>query len=167
MYVNPFSNLTQPYIQSLTNTALTALNSSKANASSGITGTTAVPQDSSPQLSPFAQLMSTLQQIEASNPTQYAKVTRQIAANLQSASQTALATGNTVRAQELNTLATDFQSASANGQVPNVADLAQAMSGHGHPHGHHRQGNSNGAQSTDPVNIILNTLTGSGIEVGH
>lgn len=134
MNVNPLSNIANPYIQSLTNAAMSALNSyAGASGTSGVSST-AIPQDGSPQLSPFAQLMSTLQQLQQNSPSQYQTVTQQIAANLKSASQTAQASGNTAQAQQLNTLATDFQNASTNSQLPNVADLAQAMGGHHHHH---------------------------------
>jgi len=154
MNVNALSNIANPYIQSLTNAAMSALNSFQntigngvSGSTAGVSGSTAIPQDGSPQLSPFAQLMSTLQQLEQSNPTQYGQVTQQIAANLQSASQTAMASGNTAEAQQLTTLANDFTSASTSGQLPNVSDLAQAISGHGHHH-HHYHGSGSGSSSS-------------------
>ncbi len=135
MNVNALSNIANPYIQSLTNAAMSALNSFQNTAGTGGTSSsTGIPQDGSPQLSPFAQLMSTLQQLEQTNPTQYSQVTQQIAANLQTASQTAQANGNTTQAQELSTLSTDFTNASTSNQLPNVSDLAEAMSGHHHHH---------------------------------
>jgi hypothetical protein len=80
--------------------------------------------------------MSTLQQLQQSNPTEYQQVTQQIATNLQSAAQTAQADGNSTAASQLNQLATDFTNASTSGQLPNVQDLAQAIGG-GHHHHHH------------------------------
>jgi len=148
MNVNALSNIANPYIQSLTNAAMSALNSFQNTIGNGVSGSTAIPQDGSPQLSPFAQLMSTLQQLEQSNPTQYGQVTQQIAANLQSASQTAMASGNTAQAQQLTTLANDFTNASTSGQLPNVSDLAQAVSGHGHHH-HHFHGSWSGSASSN------------------
>ena len=71
--------------------------------------------------------MSTLQQLQQSDPTKYQQVTQQIATNLQSAAQTAQAEGNTTAANQLNQLATDFTNASQSGQLPNVQDLAQAI----------------------------------------
>jgi hypothetical protein len=88
------------------------------------------------QLSPFAQLMSTLQQLQQSDPTRYQQVTQQIATNLQSAAQTARKDGNSTAANQLDQLATDFTSASQSGQLPNIQDLAQAAGG-GHHHHHH------------------------------
>jgi hypothetical protein len=95
----------------------------------------ALPSDNT-QLSPYAQLTSELQQLQQSDPTKYQQVTQQIATNLQSAAQTATASGNTAAASQLNQLATDFQNASTSGQLPNFQDLAQAVGG-GHHHHHH------------------------------
>jgi hypothetical protein len=90
------------------------------------------------QLSPFAQLMSTLQQLQQSDPAKYQQVTAQVATNLQSAASTATSNGNTAQATELNQLATDFNNASQNNTLPNVQDLAKAVSGmHGRHHHHH------------------------------
>ncbi len=158
MFLNPLSNIANPYIQSLTNAAMSVLNSFGGAASAAkSSGTTTLPQDSSPQLSPFAQLMSTLQQLQQSNPAQYANVTQQIAANLQSASQTALANGNTAQAQQLNTLSTDFKSASTSDQLPNISDLAEAMGGNHH---HHHPYSSSGSSSSSASHTAT-TSTGS------
>ncbi|HTX36489.1 MAG TPA: hypothetical protein VME43_15780 [Bryobacteraceae bacterium] len=163
MNVNALSNIANPYIQSLTNAAMSALNSSQSpTGTSGISGSAALPQDSSPQLSPFAQLMSTLQQLQQNSPTQYAQVTQQIAANLQSASQTALANGNTVQAQQLSTLSNDFTSASTNDQLPNISDLAQAMGG-GH---HHHHGSGAHSSSSSIASGTSTNSTGSGTAAG-
>ena len=70
---------------------------------------TSVQQPDSGQLSSFAQLANTLQQLQQSNPAEYTQVTQKIAANLQSAAQTAQASGNTTSAAQLNQLSTDFQ----------------------------------------------------------
>jgi hypothetical protein len=106
------------------------------NSLSGIDPSSSVQQPDKGQLSPFAQLMSTLQQLQQTNPTQYQQVTKQIATNLQSAAQTAQANGNTAAANQLNQLATDFTNASKSGQLPNIQDLAQAVGGHHHHHHH-------------------------------
>ncbi|MGO9260248.1 MAG: hypothetical protein ACLQU1_28665 [Bryobacteraceae bacterium] len=160
MNVNALSNIANPYIQSLTNAAMSALNSLQPRIRAvGTSGTPAIPQDGSPQLSPFAQLMSTLQQLQQNNPSQYSQVTQQIAANLQSASQTALANGNTTQAQQLNTLSTDFQSASTSGQLPNVSDLAEAMGGHHHHHHHYSQSNSSSSDSNGSSTSSPSTTT--------
>jgi hypothetical protein len=127
------------------------------------------------ELSPFAQLASTLQQLQQSNPAQYKLVTQQVAANLQSAAQTVQSGGNTTGAAQLNQLATDFTNASANGQLPNLQDLASAVGGH---HGHTSTTGSafsqllsslqtTGTQSSslNAATIIQNTLTSAGISV--
>jgi G3E family GTPase len=146
-----------------------------------------LPSDNS-QLSPFVQVMNTLQQLQQSDPTQYQQVTQQIATNLQAAAQTAQSSGNTTAANQLNQLATDFTNASTSGQLPNIQDLAQAMGGHHHHH-HHASATSSASSSSssssssstlnqllaafqtsatqndslDPTSIILNTLSSAGI----
>ena len=146
----------------------------------------AAPQPDNSQLSPFAQLVSTLQQLQQSNPTQYRQVTQQIASNLQNAAQTAQAAGNSTAANQLSQLATDFSNASQNGQLPGIQDLAQGIFGH---HLHHSQaagatsGSTSGSSanqalnqmfanfqtsesqngSLNPTAIILNTLSSAGI----
>ena len=117
-----------------------------ANAVSG-SGSTTQNADSS-QLSPFARLMSTLQQLQQSNPTQYQQVTQQIATNLKSAAQTATSQGNTAAATQLNQLSTDFTNASQSGQLPNVQDLAQAVGGGGHHHHHHHAASGSSASGS-------------------
>ncbi len=79
------------------------------------------------QLSPFAQMLAELQQMEESNPGQYAKVSQQISTNLATAASTAQTRGNTSLATQLNTLSKDFSTASQTGQLPNVGDLEKAM----------------------------------------
>lgn len=134
--INPLSN---SYLQSILGTVLqnTGLTTGSTNNSvSGIGSLSAVQQPDSGQLSPFAQLMSTLQQLQQSDPAKYQQVTAQIATNLTSAAQTAQTAGNTTAATQLTQLATDFTNASKSGQLPNVQDLAQAVGGHHHHHHH-------------------------------
>ncbi|HYA17894.1 MAG TPA: hypothetical protein VEF06_10525 [Bryobacteraceae bacterium] len=153
----------------------------------GATATGSAQSSDSNQLSPFAQLLNTLQQLQESNPTQYQQVTQQISTNLQSAAQTAQQQGNTSLANELNQLANDFSTASQTGQLPNISDLAQAVGG-GHHHHHHHHASSSSSSSSDsdsssssqslsqlfsagstqtgalnPLNIINATLVNAGI----
>jgi hypothetical protein len=134
MSIGPIANLAGGYLQSIISPALRSagLTSTTSNSTSGA----GASQPDNGQLSPFAQVLNTLQQLQQSNPSQFGQVTQQIATNLQSAAQTAQANGNTSAASELNTLATDFTSASQSGQLPNVQDLAKAMGGGHHHHAH-------------------------------
>ena len=172
--INNVSNL----LQSVLSTTVQSAGLTTKTSSSSLQ----LPSDSS-QLSPFVQLMNTLQQLQQSDPTKYQQVTQQIATNLQAAAQTAQSSGNTTAATQLNQLATDFTNASKSGQLPNIQDAAQAMGGHHHHHHHHSGGTSgsNSSNSTldqllaafqtsgtqndslDPMSIILNTLSTSGI----
>jgi hypothetical protein len=193
--VGTINNLSSSYLQSLLNNleGTSSTNSPSGSVANGIaTSATGQPSDAG-QLSPLAQLLSTLQQLQQSDPAQYQQVTQQIATNLQSAAQTDQTEGNTAGASQLNQLATDFTNASQSGQLPNIQDLAQAIGGHHH---HHHSGSSsdsaanssststsssgstgqtesqflsalfgNGAQngSQNPLSIILNTLSSAGI----
>jgi len=172
------------YLQPIVGSAIQRAGSVASSILGGVTSSSSssspVTQADSGGLSPFAQIMSELQQLQQSNPAQYKQVTQQIATNLQSAAQTAQADGNTTAATQLNQIASDFSSASQSGQLPNMQDLAQAVGG-GHHH-HHFHGAQSGSDSqglnqllsalqttatqneaTNPTAIILNTLSSAGI----
>jgi|ERR1035438_10190146 hypothetical protein len=160
MSSNSINSLASSYLQSILGAALQATGLSGKSTSSSVSG--ASGQSDSGQLSPFAQLMSTLQQLQQSNPTEYQQVTQQIAGNLQSAAQTATADGNTSAANQLTQLATDFTTASQSGQLPNVSDLAQAIGGGGHHHHHgHHASSSDSSTSTDSSSTSSTTSTSS------
>jgi hypothetical protein len=136
MSSSSINNLSNQYLQSILTSAIqgTGLTANTTNNGLGsINSPFPSPQDNS-GLSPFAQLLSTLQQLQQSDPTKYQQVTQQIATNLQTAAQTAQSDGNTAEANQLKQLSTDFSNASQNGQLPNVNDLAQAVGGHHHHH---------------------------------
>ncbi len=144
------SNLSSNYLQSILNTALQTSGLTTNSSSSASSAGNALQTDSN-QLSPFAQLMSTLQQLQQTDPAKYIQVTQQIATNLSAAAQTATTNGNTSAANQLNQLATDFTNASQTGQLPNVQDLAEAMasdSSGGHHHHHHSSSGSSDSTST-------------------
>ena len=150
-------NLNNSYLQSILNTALQGTGLSP-NSTSSSTSATSSQQDSG-QLSPFAQLMSELQQLQQSNPTEYQQVTQQIATNLQTAAKTATTDGNTSAANQLTQLATDFTNASQSGQLPNVSDLAQAIGGGGHHHHHHGHQADSSSSSTDASSSSTSSST--------
>jgi hypothetical protein len=148
VHMSPSSITNNSFVQSILNTALQATGLSGSTKSSSASATSSQQADNG-QLSPFAQLMSELQQLQQSNPTQYQQVTKQIASNLQNAAQTATSEGNSTAANQLNTLATDFTNASQSGQLPNVSDLAAAIGGGGHHHHHGHHGGGSSSSSTD------------------
>ena len=162
MNINALSNVADQYIQSLMGVSSNSTTSTGGTSSTAVATATA-PQDAAPQLSPFAQALSLLQQLQESDPAKYQQVTSQIASNLQTAANTATANGDTSKASELNQLANDFTSASQNNTLPNIQDLAQAISGthrHGHHHFHlHMQSPSN--------SIISDTLSQAGISLSQ
>ena len=190
------SGLSSSYLQSLVDNAF-----QKAGLAAGQTAgidLSAVDASSTVQkdgtgLSPFAQLLNTLQKLQQSDPTKYQQVTQQIATNLQDAAATAQSNGNTTAANRLDQLASDFTDASKSGQLPNVQDLAQAVRGGHHHHHIHAaaadsdnstgtsdssaggsadtlsqllsayQANTSQSDSMNPMSIILSTLSDAGV----
>ena len=76
------------------------------------------------QLSPLAQILGTLQNVQQSNPSQYQQLTQLIATNL---NQTANQSGNSDPANQLTQLASDFTNASTTGNLPNITDLSNVI----------------------------------------
>jgi len=148
---NYFTNHTASVLSSGLST-----NSPSKNAN-GVSGASS----DSGQLSPFAQLLSTLQQLEQSNPTQYQQVTQQIATKLQTAAATDTKNGNSAQAAQLTTLSKDFTTASQSGQLPNAQDLASAIGGAGHHHfyGHASSGDSANSSSTGSASSLGTNAT--------
>jgi hypothetical protein len=163
MSIGSINNLSN-YLQSALGTALqgTGLTTNtNGNNSNSISASSIQSPSDNGQLSPFAQLMSTLQQLQQSNPTQYQQVTQQIATNLQNAAQTAQSSGNTTAASRLSQLATDFTNASQNDQLPNIQDLAQAVGG-GHHHHHHFHADFSSNSTSDSSSSNPSSATGTG-----
>jgi hypothetical protein len=108
---------------------VTAASSDPVPTSSTAALAISVPQEPSPELSPLAQILGELQELQQNNPAEYKQVTAQIASNLQAAAQTAQTDQNSTAASQLNQLATDFTNALQTGQLPDIQDLAQGLSG--------------------------------------
>ena len=165
MSISPVSGLSTSYLQSLMSMLGTSNSTSGTSGStSGINALGTSTQDSN-QMSPFAQMLSTLQQLQQNNPTEYAQVTGQISTNLTAAAKTAQSEGNTSAASQLNQLAADFSGASTSGQLPNIQDLAQAVGGHHHHHHAHGGASSTSGSSattaSGSTNESLQQLFGS------
>ena len=159
MSIGSLTNLASSYLQSILGTTPPSSTKTTNNSSKALSSILQGPDNS--QLSPFAQLMSTLQQLQQSNPTQYAQVTQQIATNLQSAAQTAQSQGNSTAASQLTQLSKDFTKASQTDQLPNIQDLAQAVGGHHGHHHHHGQVSASDADgsSDSPTNSNSSAAT--------
>ena len=167
MSIGPIVNLASGFIQSLISHSSASTNTTAA----GATTAPGAPKDTN-QLSPLAQILSTLQNLQQSNPVQYQQVTQQISNNLQTAAQSATSSGNTALAAKLTQLSQDFSKASTTGQLPNVQDLAQAAGGHHHHH-HHGGGGASAASGAttandrqDPLSIISATLSSASAQSG-
>jgi hypothetical protein len=185
-------NSLNSYLQSIAGTALQGTSPTNKTTKTSSTDAASLLQPDNGRLSSFAQLMSTLQQLQQSDPAQYQQVAQQIATNLKGVAQTAQADGNTTAANQLNQLSTDFSNASQTGQLPNMQDLAHAIRG-GHHHHHVQaassdpnssstsaassssssasmdqllaafQANTSQNEAIDPMTVIMNTLSNSGI----
>jgi hypothetical protein len=151
------SNLSSSYLTSVLNSALTSTGANNTNRAD----TASLPQtgDGS-SLSPFAQMMSELQQLQESDPSKYKQVTQQVATNLQTAAQTAAADGNTTAADQLTQLSSDFSKASDTGQLPDMKDLAKAVHGGG-GHGHHHHVHAAGSDPDGDGDSTSTTQTSS------
>ena len=189
--LNPLSNILQSvFTSAIQSTGLTT-NSANNSLSTSAAVSSQAPDNS--RLSSFAQLMSELQKLQQSDPARYQQVTSQIAANLQSAAQSATAAGDTTKAAQLTQLATVFSNASKSGQLPDMQDLARAIGGGHHHHHYHVEAastdptatpatslpriesqtlgllqrayrtNGTSSASTDPMGIIMSTLSSAGI----
>ncbi len=183
MSTNAISNLASSYVQSL-------LNPPVQPAPVAVSGGSIATTSDKSQLSPFSQMMNTLQQMQQSNPAEFKQVTAQIASSFETAAKTAAADGNTSAANQLNALATVFTNASTSGQPLNMQSVAKAMGGGGHHHHHHGGGGESSSSSSssstaaasplgqlqaalqsgsttnealNPVSIIASTLASAGI----
>ena len=77
--------------------------------------------------SPFAEVLSSLQQLASSNPSRYQQVTQQISVNLQSAARTATAKGDAGLASDLTRLSQDFSGAAGTGRLPKFSHLTPSL----------------------------------------
>src|SRR5579863_2962385 len=128
MTINPLSSLQSTMFQPIGNAAGNTHNGSLA----------AALQDSTANISPMAQFLSNLQQMQQQNPDQFKQMTANIASKLQQAATNAQSQGNSAWASQLQQLASQFRTASTTGQMPAVQSLPRAGgSAHHHHGGHH------------------------------
>jgi hypothetical protein len=156
--MSSINNITGSYLQSILTSALQNVGGTPNNSPTGINTPSITQQSDNSNMSPLAQLMSTLQQLQQSDPSKYQQVTEQIATNLKSAAQTAQAQGNTTAANQLTQLSQDFTNASQSVQMPNVSDLAKAG---GHHHHHHSHGASSDADTSSTADSSTSSATSS------
>jgi len=132
MFIGPVSSLVSSFLQPNTNSTKPSTQASSLS----------LPQDSAAQISPAANFLSLLQQLQQSNPAQFQKVVTNIGNKLTQAANAAQSSGNTTLANQLNQLASQFQNAASTGQLPPAQALQQAGLGGHHHHGHHGSGRS-------------------------
>jgi hypothetical protein len=174
MSTSAITNLSGSYLEQALVGALQSITgntTTPARTTTGATGATSSQSDSS-RLSPFAQLVSGLQQLQQADPSEYKQFTAQVATNLQSEAQTVQAQSPGTAAQ-LTQLAADFTGASQTGQLPNLQDLAEAVGGGGsgaaggghggHHHHHHSESSTSSSASPDTGTILYQTLANAGL----
>ena len=155
MTIHPVSHVSQMLLSGISHNPIF---------STGRTGSTNTAANDQSQLSPFAQLMSALQQLQQSDPAKYQQVTATLASDLQQAALNARSNGNPGEANALNRLAASFMQASQTGQLPTFlqhGSQTAAVSGHGH-HPHHGGGNGLGPDLNSISQTILASLDSSG-----
>lgn len=133
MNISAVSSLFPNWAQLQGTTSSSAVSSSSASQASSISeraGTAAI--------SPLAQFMSRLQQLQQQNPDLFKQVAANLATRLQKAAQNAQSSGDTTHAAQLNQLATVLRSSAQSGQLPSLQDLQQAGFGEAQ---HHQSGN--------------------------
>ena len=74
----------------------------------------------SASISPLAQALSRLQQIQQQNPDLFKQLAASIATRLQKAAESAKSSGDTEGASALNQLSTAFQGSAQSGQMPSI-----------------------------------------------
>lgn len=96
----------------------------------------------SSNISPFAQLLSELQQLQAQNPTSFTQVVSQISSQLQSAAQQQ---GPGIQSTVLGNLANQFQNVATTGDLSRLQPHHHAHQGGGATYGSNGQPTSNGS----------------------
>jgi hypothetical protein len=114
------------------------------NLSSSSLFSSAAQQTDASGLSPIASFLNELQQLQKQNPGWFSQLASRISSNLQKAAQQALNDGDSTKATQLKTLASQFQRAADGEPIPTPQQLQQAgLSGHHHHGSHHSSGQSN------------------------
>jgi len=86
-------------------------------------GTTRVspPRAATASISPLAQFLSRLQQMQQQDPQRFKEVAAGLAAKLRNAGLRAQSRGDSPRATQLGQLATEFQQAAQSGRMPDLS----------------------------------------------
>lgn len=116
--------------------------------------------------SPFARMVSSLQQLQQADPARYQRVTQQIAVKLRGVAQNAQSQSNVATSYQLYELANDFSACSQKCYLPSVHHLMIASRpSHGAGHAHTARSKSAIYDPFHPLSIILNELSGQGARV--
>jgi len=153
-------------VSSLFNSPLlqqSTLNSTLASSLSNAMGSSATSPTGSQGIPSFADLMSQLQQEATSDPSTFKQQTAAIASNLSAAAQSASGS----QAAVLQSMATQFQTASQTGNLSAISSNAvsgttgtQGASGHHHHH-HHSSSQDPSQTSSTSSGDIMSLITAS------
>jgi hypothetical protein len=83
------------------------------------------------QLSPFAQVLSTLQQLQQSNPTEYESFMSQIATNLTTAAQSATSSSTTMSTELTDMILAGYQGGSTSNSLNPMAIILNTLTSAG------------------------------------
>ncbi len=148
MTISPLTSAVQNYLPSIPG----AGNANSGTAAGGLSRlglpSIGMPRDQG-GLSPFARMLSTLQQLQQTNPAEYQQVTKQVSTNLGKAAQQAQSRGNTAAANQLNKLARDFRQAGGSNSLSGQATSAFLSS-------------LTQSSALNPATIIMDTISGAG-----
>ena len=137
MNISSLSGLSGSHIHSLFGAARTRFgHGTSGSQTNGIAAGLTMPQDEQ-QLSPFAQMLTTLQKLQQTDTTKYRQVAQEIAMDLQKAS-ASVDPADQDTANQLYRLSADFSQAAQTGQLPDIQDLATAFTS-GLQHHRHQQ----------------------------
>jgi len=120
------------------------------------------------QLSPAAQLLKELQQLEQQDPAQFQQVTAAMSSSLQKQAQTAQQKGNTTEAGQLNQLASALSTASSTGNLSPLQSALQQQASPSsgaasaaHRHHHHHGGGDHDESSSASGSATSGSATSS------
>jgi len=142
--------------------------SSAANVTSASSASSVQQQADVLGISPQAQFLNRLQQLQTQSPQEFQAILTQITGQLDAAAGAASQKGNTAQANQLTQLANTFQGAASGGPLPTAQQLQHAgLTGHHHHGGgHHFSGSSqsnpyNPFQAADPSDPQNQSLAAS------
>lgn len=123
------------YLQSLLSNQLQSagVESPQTRTNASVLSAVSAPQADQSKLSLFSQIVSSLEKLQESNPSEYKQITGQIATSLQRAATAAEASGDSQASSALNQLAKVFSDVSKSGRLPQFAAFSPTSGQYSRP----------------------------------